>query len=536
MSMVEQFSAVAKIEQPRNVFKEDWNWKGTFNEGLLIPVFWDEVVPGDTLKLNSTFFGRLSTPFVPVLDNIYLDYHLFYVPFRILWDNYKLFTGEKVNPDDQNSYIMPNLTSNNSTGFAIQSLYDYFGMPTGITNLRIDSGLMYLRAYNFIWNEWYRCEYLQNSVTVNTADSGDLETDYTLLPRGKRGDYITTCLPTPQRGPQVSIGLGTSAPVIGNGMAVGLTNGTDNYGLGFSTNYGNWSYINGYGGNVGDTTTTGSTPGQHKLLGVVEDPDKSGLIADLSSVSSVTINALRTLVATQQYYELLNRYGNRYREQQYALFGVTIPDYISYIPEYLGGSTSMINISPIPQTSSSDNTTPQGNLAAYATIQSTGNGFVRSFHEAGVVIGLASIRADLNYQQFLDRRFSRSTYEDFMKPIFANIGDQPVYNKEVIALGTSRDDEVFGYQERYADYRTRMNVITGKFRSTDPQSLDIWHLAQEFDPNNPPTLSADFIKEQPPIDRIVAVQNEPHFLMDVHHDYTVIRELPLYGIPGITRL
>lgn len=535
MTMVNQFSAVAKIEQPRNIFKEDWNWKGTINESYLYPVFWDEVVPGDTLKLNTTFFGRLSTPFVPVLDNIYMDYHLFYVPFRILWDNYKKFTGEKVNPSDNTQYIMPYMTSDSTNGFAIQSLYDYFGMPTAIPSMRIDSGLMYLRAYNMIWNEWYRCEYLQNSVTVNTADTGDLQTDFNLLKRGKRGDYFTTCLPSPQRGPSVSVPLGTSAPVIGNGMTLGLTDGTKLSGALHYTYF--TDNVASYGSNVG---TNVGAPSQSLTngytIGVTTDPDKSGLIADLSSVSSITVNALRNVVTLQQYYELLNRYGTRYREQNYALFGVTIPDYVAYIPEYLGGSTSMINISPIPQTSSSDNTSPQGNLAAYATIASTGNGFVRSFHEAGVVIGLVSIRADLNYQQGLDRRFSRSTYEDFMKPIFAHTGDQPVYNKELIALGTSRDNEVFGFQERYADYRTRMNVITGKFRSSDPQSLDIWHLAQYFDPQNPPTLSSDFIEENPPIDRIVSVQNEPHFLLDVHHDYTVIRELPLYGIPGLTRL
>lgn len=534
--MADMFSQVAQIDAPRNIFDEPYNFKCTLNQGDLIPVFWGEVVPGDTYKLNSTFFGRLATPFVPVLDNIYLDYHLFYVPFRILWDNYRKFTGEKVNPDDNTEYIMPYMTSG-SNGFAYDSLFDYLGMPVEIPNMRIDSGVMYCRAYNAVFNQWYRCEYLQDSVVERKTDSGDLIDDFNILKRNKSSDYITNCLPTPQRGPSVTVPLGNSAPVVGNGMALGLIDGNTTQGLIWNSTTALNAYPSAYGVQHGSSVSSSGVthPSNLTAMAVTDDPDKSGLIADLSSISSITINALRTLVTTQQYYELLNRYGTRYREQQYALFGVTVND-LSYIPEYLGGSSCMINISPVPQTSSSDTVTPQGNLSAYATIQSTGNGFVRSFQEAGVVLGIASVRTDLNYQQNLDRHFSRSTYEDFLKPIFANIGDQPVYNKELVALGTARDNEVFGYNERYADYRSRLNIITGRFRSQHPQSLDIWHLAEYFDPENPPTLSSDFIQVPDTIRRVTAVQNEPELLLDVHHDLTVIRELPLYGIPGLKRL
>ena len=281
MSKVDMFSAVAEINVPRNIFEQDWNWKGTINESYLYPVFWDEVVPGDTLKLNSTFFGRLSTPFVPVLDNIYLDYHLFYVPFRILWDNYKKFCGEKVNPSDSTQYVMPTLTSDSTTGFPIGSLYDYFGMPTAIPSMTINSGVMYLRAYNFIWNEWYRCEYLQNSVTVTTADSGDLQTDFNLLKRGKRGDYFTTCLPQPSL-QNVTVPLGTTAPVVGNGTVLGLQSSVGNYGLyaqsAAASTYGSLTNSSGlYGQPVG--TAFSGTRGGDVSLGVTTDPDKSGLVA-----------------------------------------------------------------------------------------------------------------------------------------------------------------------------------------------------------------------------------------------------------------
>lgn len=534
MSLVNQFAQIPDVNVSRNEFIRNFNYKTALDGGYLYPVFWDEVVPGDTKKLNTTFFGRLSTPFVPVMDNIYLDYHLFFVPNRLLWNNWQKFMGERINPDDSIDYLVPKITSG-ETGFSRYGLIDYLGgTPVGVANLTASSLVFYLRAYNLIWNEWYRCEYLQDSVTVPLDDGPDDEAYYNLLKRGKRGDYYTTCLPQPQKGPGVELPLGTTAPVVGNGMTLGLTNNTVNFGL--ASGVGNnsmYAYSNLYGEDIGSSAGLGiSSDG--KSFGVTSDPQMSGLVADLSSATSATINSLRQAIAVQQFLERDMRSGTRYVELLYSHYGVVCPDYRLQRPEYLGGSTSMLNISPIAQTSSSDSVSPQGNLSAYATFASSNQGFVRSFTEHGVILGLVSIRTDLNYQQGLDRHFSRNTRYDYLFPTFAHLGEQAVLNKEIYAQGTDEDDEPFGYQERYAEYRFKNSYITGKMRSDDPQSLDIWHLAQNFE--SLPTLSSDFIEENPPFDRIIAVQDEPQFLLDVHHELTDIRELPLYAIPGLERI
>lgn len=537
MAMINQFAQVPTVEYSRNAFERNHTWKGTLNAGYLVPVFFDEVLPGDTKRLNTTFFGRLSTPIVPFLDNIYLDYHLWFVPNRLVWDNWQKFMGERKNPKDSIDFLVPTITSG-ANGFTRGGLLDYLTVPPGVPNLSASSLVFYLRSYNLIWNEWYRDENLQNSIEVNTSDTPDTEDMYPLRKRGKRQDYFTSALPQPQKGPGVELPLGGTAPVqvFGTGKSLGLTNGSTNVGLGNISGdfvlYPNASIFNVANG------TSSPKSAEHSLgtLGVSPNPLTSGLtgIADLTSATAATINSLRQAIALQQFLELDMRGGTRYVELILAHFGVQCPDYRLQRPEYLGGGTTRLNVNPVTQTSSSDSTSPQGNIAGYVTVGSTGNGFTKSFTEHGVILGLVSLRVDLTYQQGLDRHFSRNTRYDYFFPTLAHLGEQEIKNKEIYAQGNAQDDEVFGYNERFAEYRYKNSCITGKFRSSDPQSLDVWHLAQNF--SNLPTLSSQFIEENPPIKRVLAVQDEPDLLLDAYHEFEDIREIPLYGTPGLRRI
>lgn len=554
--MVNQFKSLPEVSFARNTFNRSFGYLTTMDAGLLYPVFFDEVVPGQTKQLNASFFGRINTLIVPAYSNIYMDFQLWYVPNRLLWKNWNTFMGEtfnpyggsKVNPDD---YLNP-ICNAPTGGFPRYGLADYLTAPPAIEGLFMDA--KYLRAYNLIWNAFYRSETLQNPVEVPIDDGPDDYNKYytygdnadgtkrLLLPRGKRFDYFTSCLPEPQRGESVYLPLGTTAPVqiMGNGRTLGLTDGTHNVGIySFSGLAGSPLNASTLGFNVPPSTTVPGVNGRinNGLYGVVTDPSTSGLtgMADLTTASGLTVQAFRNLVALNQFLERENRYGDRIQELILGHFGVTAPDYRLQLPEYLGGTTVRLNISQVPQTSASaTDETPQGNLSAYGTIASSGSGFFRSFVEHGVIIGLLSIRADLQYQQGIDRMLTRRKKLDYLFPEFAGISDQEVYNREIYADGTSDDAEIFGYQERYGEYRFHNSYVTGKMRSSDPQSLDVWHTAQYF--SNRPTLSAQFIEENPPIDRIIAVQNEPQFTVDCFFDYKDTSPLPLYGIPGLQRL
>lgn len=525
--MVNQFSQVPTVDVPRNVFVRNHTWKGTIDSGYLYPVFFDEVLPGDTKRLNTTFFGRLSTPFVPVMDNIFLDYHLFFIPNRLVWDNWPKFMGERKNPSDSIDYLVP-VVKSGADGFARGSFFDYLSIPPAIKNLDICA--FYPRAYNLIWNEWYRDENLQDSVDVPLGDGPDDLSKYPLLKRGKRQDYFTSALPQPQKGPGVELPLGTTAPVVDSGKFDSSSlshllwrNGTS----GSLVSFGRPAAIGA--GASGHTYYTGQELSGNTATGL----DVS-LIADLSSATSVTINSMRQAIALQQFLEQDMRGGTRYVELILSHFGVRCPDYRLQRPEYLGGSTTRINISPIAQTSSTDSTSPQGNLAALGVVSSSNSGFTHSFTEHGVILGLVSVRCDLNYQQGVDRHFSRRTRYDYFFPALAHLGEQGILNKEIYAQGTDVDNKIFGYQERYGEYRYKNSYITGKFRSSDPQSLDIWHLAQNFE--NLPVLNSEFIEENPPLKRILAVQNEPELLLDCYHEFDDIRPIPQYGIPGLRRI
>ena len=540
------FSQIPRAQISRSVFDRSHGWKSTFDSGYLVPFLVDEVLPGDSYKVKFNFLARLSTPIVPTMDNLFLDTFYFFVPYRLLWKHWEQFNGQQDYPGAQTDYLVPQTSAPADTGFPVGSLEDYFGLPTGVKGIKANE--LAARAYALIWNEWFRDENLQNPINlssfaqIKTAsgldDVGVGDSGYTgshkLLRRGKRHDYFTSALPWPQKGPGVELPLSGNAPVLSKG-AVAFTDGSS---VGYLV--GRDNLTRGSLGSPAGTSTAVGKPGRFKGTGSDADGVLLGLgtnvYADLSSVTAATINSLRQAFQLQKLYERDARGGTRYTEILRSHFGVVSPDSRLQRPEYLGGSESPVIINPVVQNSATGATgaeTPQGNLAAYGLASSTSakHGFTKSFVEHGIIIGLLNVRADLTYQQGIPRMFSRRTRFDFYWPVLAHLGEQTILNKEIYAQGTAADDAVFGYQERYAEYRYFPSMITGKLRSTDPQSLDVWHLSQKFD--NLPKLSAQFIVDNPPVSRILAVQNEPQFIIDSYIEMKCARPMPVYGVPGL---
>lgn len=519
------FSQVPKAQIPRSRFNRSHGYKTTFDAGYLVPFFVDEVLPGDTYNLNATLFARVATLISPIMDNMYIDTFWFYVPERLVFANFQKMLGEQENPDDSTDFIFPTLKCP-TNGFEVGSLADYFGLPTGVKNLEVRAEPF--RCYNLIYNEWFRDENLQDSVPFTRADN-DVITNYSLLRRGKRHDYFTSALPWPQKGPGVELPFGGSnAPVfsydVGDSSISGKSVSAPNVGSTTGNVCGTFMATN-LGTVVGRRFTQGSS------VPLLYDGDNPMLFADLTNVTSVTINQFREAFQVQKWYERAARGGTRYTEILRSFFGVESPDARLQRPEYLGGSSNMIDVNVVPQTSPTNDVTPQANLAAFATASNNRGGFTKSFVEHGWIIGLVNVRADLTYQQGINRMWNRSTKFDLYWPVFAHLGEQEILNKEIYAQGTADDDKVFGYQERYAEYRYFPSQITGKFRSTYAQTLDSWHLAQKFD--QLPRLNEEFIQDKPPIDRVIAVPSEPQFLLDAWFNLNCVRPMPLYGVPGL---
>lgn len=561
---VHSFEMYPSTPISRSVFNRSHSLSTTMNANYLVPIWYDMAYPGDTLKLGCNVFSRLATQIVPFMDNMYMDIHVWCVPIRLIWSHWKNFNGEQpqaydpANPSAGTDYLTPQLTTTTTSQVTANSIYDYFDIPLGISGLSFNS--FNFRAYNLVWNEWYRDENLQDPVVVRLGDNGvDTIADFTLLKRGKRKDYFTSCLPFPQKGPSVDLPLGGTAPVTisnktiavaGNGKALGLTNGTLFTGL--TNSSGTLRSVEGaYGVNVG-TQKGNVTNMDQQALGVTSDTTgKSGLVAyangltgtaDMTNVTSSTINGLRQAFALQRLFEKDARGGTRYTEMILSHFGVKSPDERLQRPEFLGGGTFNLNLNVVPQTSSTaTGVTPQGNLSSFGTISGRSSKIVKSFTEHCVVFAVASIRADLTYQQGLPRDYSKRARTDYYLPTLANLGEQAVLNKEIFAQGSSVkvngevvDEQVFGYQERWAEMRYKSNRITGQLRSTANLSLDIWHLAQDF--SNLPTLNSDFIEENVPVDRVIAISgaNQPQFISNFYFDEQWIRPMPVYSIPSMS--
>lgn len=512
--MNHQFSQVPKAEIPRSSFNRSHGLKTSFDADYLIPILVDDIIPGDTFNVNASFFARLATPLFPIMDNMYLETFFFFVPYRLVWDNWEKMCGAQDDPGDSTDYTCPQLGAGTVTEGVVG---DYMGLPLGAIGGDEINAMPY-RAYRLIWNEWFRDENLQDSLEVQTdngpdwnAESGQYDAP---LKRGKRHDYFTSCLPWPQKGDAVDLPLGTSADVSGQPY---MRRVGDDVAQG---------YIDVQGDNTLEST----------ILAAGNVGNLTGLTADLSTATSATINDLRLAFQTQKLLERDARGGTRYIESILAHYGVTVPDFRLQRPEFLGGGSEQINITPVAQTTYQGTPTEgdaKGALAGFGTVGGT-HSFTKSFVEHGVLMGFANVRSDITYQQGVERYFSKKARFDFYWPALSMIGEQAVLNKEIYYQGgAAADENVFGYQERYAEYRYKPSRLSGLMRSGAAASLDAWNLSEEF--GSLPALGNTFITSNTgaPLDRAIAVPSEPQFIADFYFDMKCARPMPLYGTPGM---
>lgn len=564
------FNQIPKMNISRSKFIRKQDVKFTMDAGKLIPFYVDEVLPGDTFSIDTAGICRMTTPIYPVMDNCYFDVYYFFTPMRIVWDHAKQFFGENNSTPwtQKTEYKIPKIRIQGNENAKIDqkiphegSIADYFGIPINLTtekNLENKGEINALpfRAYAKIWNEWFRDQNVDNPAICPTEDKTErmaIGGEWGKVPKDEklkyayRGaeplwvnkfhDYFTSSLPSPEKGEPTLIPMSGNA-IVGYGSATDkrLYNDTDFEILGWQSTPKGWKKeINGMGANTIATKNNGNVAAIGKYPTGSGVTEAVNLIADLNQVTGATINNLRQAFAVQQFMEADARGGTRYREIIRNHFGVEIDDKTVQIPEYLGGQRYMINVSQVVQTSATNTTSPQGNAAAISVTPFTENSFTKSFQEHGYVIGLCCIRNDNTYQQGLERMWNRTEKYDFYWPEFAHLGEQAVLNKEIYMQGGEEDEKAFGYQEAYAEYRYKPNRVAGKFRSNAEQTLDAWHYADYY--SELPTLSQDWLAaDKANINRTLAVQNQPQFIVDMLITNNSVRPMPVYGTPGLTKL
>lgn len=538
----QHFTQVPHAEIRRSTFKRPFSLLTTLNEGDLVPIYVDEVLPADTFRIDLNSLVRMSTPLYPVMDNCDIDYYMFFVPARLLWDHFENLMGQNDSSywAEDVEYTTP-VTTAPKGGWANGTIADYFGIPTEVENLKVNS--LPFRAYAKIWNEWFRDENLQQPVTMSKTDATtagsnagnkltDAEAGGLPLKVAKHKDYFTSCLPSPQKGEAVQL------PLTGNAY-IKYTSGTKSkeyYKLQDSNNQNTYGlYLSDYNNYQNGSVRIQATLGEPFIN--IENNEKRNdiyLAADLGSVNATTINELRNAIAVQHILERDARTGARYKEYLKGAWGVTSPDARLDRSEYIGGCRVPININQVVQTSSTNETSPQGNTGAYSMTTNSQHICTYSATEHGFVIGLACVRVQHSYQYGLRRMWTRSTRFSYYDPMLANLGEQAVLNQEIYAQGNDKDEEVFGYQEAWADYKYRTNEVTCEMRSNFAQTLDPWHYADKY--NSLPTLSDTWIKEgKENIDRTIAVEsaNNHQFICNFYFDQTWTRAMPVYNIPGL---
>ena len=550
------FSQTPSVKIQRSIFDRSTQNKLSFNAGLLIPIFVDEYLPGDTFTMDTSMVIRVNSAFIkPVMDNMYADIYYFSIPNRLVWDHWQEFMGEnRSGPWTQTTeYTIPQITAPSSTGWNNGTIADYMGIPTKVAGITVSA--MFFRAYALVWNEYFRDQNLQNPTNVPKTDAttsgvntGTLETDACLgglpLPVNKFHDYFTSALPEPQKGPDVNLPLTGNAPLTtGDYYETGLIKlgpseliggQAVNGGINYITTTGTQMAADG-GEELGSLNMIVANQGPNGILTQLKNSiEATNLYANLGDITATSINQLRQAFAIQRLYEKDARGGTRYIEIIKSHFNVDSPDARLQRPEYLGGKRIPINTTQVVQNSSTDTTSAQGNITAYSLTNDKDSSFTKSFTEHGMILGLMCIRTEHTYQQGINRMFSRKRRFDFYWPTLANLGEQAILNKEIYAQGNTQDDEGFGYQEAWAEYRYKPSIVCGEMRSNAETSLDVYHFADDYESR--PTLGQEWIMEtKSNIDRTLAVPSttSDQFVADIYFKLRCARPMPTYSIPGL---